>query len=59
MLATSNPFILTGLTSSTEYEVYVRSLCSSIDTSDYVVNSVVFATSLCSLSEQCEYRFVF
>ena len=56
--ASSNPFTLTGLTSGTEYDVYVRANCDTGDISDVSLNHATFATTLCSAADQCEYRFV-
>ena len=41
--ATSNPFTVTGLTSGTEYQFYVRAVCSAIESSDWS-NSTTTAT---------------
>ncbi|WP_353088230.1 fibronectin type III domain-containing protein [Flavobacterium sp.] len=38
-LVTTNPFILTGLTASTCYKIFVRAVCSSTDASAWTVSS--------------------
>lgn len=45
MVVTSNPYPLTGLTSSTNYDVYVRSICNSNDTSDWALRPFQFSTT--------------
>ncbi len=44
--AGSNPFLLTGLTPATEYDIYVHSLCSLYDTSVFV-DADITITTLC------------
>ena len=53
----TNPFTLTGLTTGTEYDVYVRSNCGGGDISEVSMNHATFLTSLCSTADQCEYVF--
>ena len=55
--ASTNPFTLTGLTSGTQYDVYVRANCGAGDISDVSLNHATFATSLCNAADQCEYVF--
>ena len=55
--ATTNPFTLTGLTAATNYQVYVRANCGSGDISDWS-SPIQFNTTICDLSEQCEYTFI-
>ena len=55
--ASTNPFTLTGLTTGTQYDVYVRANCGGGDISDVSLNHATFATSLCSTADQCEYIF--
>lgn len=55
--ASTNPFTLTGLTSGTQYDVYVRANCGAGDISDVSMNHATFATTLCSAADQCEYVF--
>ena len=43
--ATSNPFTVTGLTSSTSYQFYVRAVCSPIESSDW--SNPTSAATLC------------
>ena len=45
--ATSNPFTVTGLTSGTEYEFYVRAVCSTTDMSDWT--SKLAVSTLCNV----------
>lgn len=55
--ATTNPFTLTGLTAATNYQVYVRANCGSGDISNWS-SPIQFNTTICDLSEQCEYTFI-
>lgn len=55
--ATTNPFTLTGLTAATNYQVYVRANCGSGDISNWSA-PIQFNTTICDLSEQCEYTFI-
>ena len=41
----TNPYVLTGLDHSTRYDFYVRSICSSGDTSEYSLEPYAFRTS--------------
>ena len=43
-IVTTNPYTITGLSSSTDYDVYVRSICNAGDTSDWVLAPYHFAT---------------
>ncbi|HEX9980440.1 MAG TPA: fibronectin type III domain-containing protein, partial [Flavobacterium sp.] len=54
---TTNPYILTGLTAATNYKVYVRSVCSSTDSSFWSTGAQ-FNTQICAPSNLCEYTFV-
>jgi len=56
--ASTNPFTLTGLTSGTEYDVYVRANCGGGDISEVSMNHATFATALCDATDQCQYTFV-
>ena len=53
----TNPFTLTGLTSGTEYDVYVRANCGGGDISAVSMSHATFATSLCNATDQCQYTF--
>ena len=45
--AASHPVTLTGLTSMTSYDVYVRSICSGADTGRWSLLPVAFTTAMC------------
>ncbi|MBO7492281.1 MAG: fibronectin type III domain-containing protein [Bacteroidales bacterium] len=53
--ASANPYLLTGLTASTIYDVRVYADCGGGDVSDYRQTS--FQTSICPITEQCNYTF--
>ncbi|MDN3493097.1 choice-of-anchor J domain-containing protein [Winogradskyella bathintestinalis] len=52
--ATSNPFTVTGLTASTMYDIYVRSVCDGSE-SEWTEAEVV--TTKCSFENLCQYTF--
>ncbi|QNR23566.1 fibronectin type III domain-containing protein [Croceimicrobium hydrocarbonivorans] len=52
IIATSNPYTITGLSSATAYDVYVREICGPGDTSLRVGPSLM-NTTLCLASDQC------
>lgn len=52
VVATSNPYTITGLTSATAYDVYVREICGPGDTS-LAIGPIVMNTTLCLASDQC------
>ncbi|MBU2938125.1 choice-of-anchor J domain-containing protein [Lacinutrix sp. C3R15] len=53
--ATTNPFTLTGLTASSEYDVYVRAIC---DGSESEWSGPIELLTLCSFENLCQYTFV-
>src|SRR5690606_26304563 len=53
---TDNPYIYTGLTAATQYEVYVRAVCAPDDLSDWR-GPVAFDTTICDAVDQCLYTF--
>ncbi|WP_055444037.1 choice-of-anchor J domain-containing protein [Lacinutrix himadriensis] len=53
--ATSNPFTLTGLTASTEYDIYVRAIC---DSSESTWSGPKELLTRCSFENLCQYTFV-
>ncbi|RYY88778.1 MAG: T9SS type B sorting domain-containing protein [Chitinophagaceae bacterium] len=55
-VAATNPFTLTGLTSGTSYDVYVRGVCSGTDISTWA-GPLNFNTSICPAAQQCLYSF--
>ncbi|NHN28164.1 T9SS type B sorting domain-containing protein, partial [Flavobacterium jejuense] len=54
---TTNPYTLTSLTAGTIYEVYVRAVCSSTDSSAWEGPST-FNTTICDPINQCNYSFI-
>jgi gliding motility-associated-like protein len=55
-VTSDNPFALLGLTSATIYDVYVRAICSTPTPSNWsAVTS--FNTTICDISDQCNYTF--
>uniref|UniRef100_UPI001358EF33 fibronectin type III domain-containing protein n=1 Tax=Flavobacterium sp. MK4S-17 TaxID=2543737 RepID=UPI001358EF33 len=55
--ATTNPVEAGGLTAGTEYDFYVRQICSGTETSPWS-EAFDFTTALCPLADQCVYTFV-
>jgi gliding motility-associated-like protein len=55
-LVTTNPYTVTGLTSGTNYEFYVRAVCSTTDKSTWA-GPKTFATTICAPANQCNYTF--
>lgn len=47
VIANTNPFVLTGLTSNTDYTINVRAICSDVDTS-------MWANTTCSFTTLCD-----
>ena len=56
VVATTNPFTLTGLTSGTAYTVQVQSACGDGESSNWT-GAVSFATTICAAADQCTYTF--
>ena len=56
VVVTTNPYTITGLTSATNYDVYVREICSAGDTS-VVAGPVTMSTDICMASAKCTYYF--
>ena len=54
--ATTMPYTLTGLTEATTYDVYVRSICSATDMSEYSTPTY-FKTDICAPEDKCIYVF--
>ncbi|RZJ33563.1 MAG: hypothetical protein EOO51_13380, partial [Flavobacterium sp.] len=54
--APNHPFVLTGLTSGTNYNFYVMAVCSPGDLSG-LSSAFNFNTSICPASNQCLYTF--
>ncbi len=52
VVATSNPYTITGLSSATAYDVYVSEICGPADTS-IAIGPIVMNTTLCLASDQC------
>ncbi|PTM04934.1 MAG: hypothetical protein DA405_05635 [Bacteroidetes bacterium] len=55
VVATSNPYTITGLTAATAYDVYVAEICGAGDTS-ISVGPVLMNTTLCNPSSLCWYQ---
>ena len=56
VVATSNPFTLTGLTAATSYSVQVQANCGTGENSNWT-GALTFNTALCPASDQCAYTF--
>lgn len=56
IVAATNPFNYTGLTSGTSYDFYVRPVCSPTNIGAWS-NVKNFNTSVCPLANQCNYTF--
>jgi len=55
-IVTANPTTITGLTSATNYDVYVREICGPGDTSLWS-GPLNAATSICAVTSQCWFQF--
>lgn len=55
-VVTSNPTTITGLTSATNYDVYVREICGANDTSAWS-GPLNASTGICAVSSQCWFVF--
>ena len=56
VIVTTNPYTITGLTSATNYDVYVSEICSAGDTSTQT-GPVVMSTDICMASAKCQFNF--
>lgn len=56
ILTSLNPYPATGLTSATNYEFYVRAVCSTTDKSTWS-GPTAFKTAICNAVDQCNYTF--
>ena len=56
VIATTNPFDVTGLTAGNTYKFYVRGICGIGDTSAYS-SSTTYMVPFCNTSDQCDYIF--
>jgi hypothetical protein len=56
VIATTNPYTITGLTAATPYDVYVSEICGPGDTSR-VVGPEAMSTTVCAASSQCWFYF--
>jgi PKD repeat protein len=54
--ATASPYQITGLTSASLYDVYIREICAPGDTSAWSTAAQV-STTLCAASSQCMFYF--
>jgi hypothetical protein len=54
--ATASPYQITGLTSASLYDVYIREICAPGDTSAWS-NAAQVSTTLCTASSQCMFYF--
>jgi hypothetical protein len=55
-VTTDNPFLITGLTAATIYDVYIRTLCTTSPSNWTPVSS--FNTTICAVADQCLFSFV-
>ena len=55
-VTSDNPFLIEGLTSGTIYNVYIRAICATPTPSNWTPVKV-FNTTICQISEQCNYTF--
>ncbi|WP_339622500.1 choice-of-anchor J domain-containing protein [uncultured Winogradskyella sp.] len=53
---TTNPFTVTGLIASTQYQVYIRAICDDMSQSEW--SSPVELLTKCSFENLCEYTFI-
>lgn len=56
VVVTTNPYTITGLTSATNYDVYVREICTAGDTSN-AAGPTTMSTDICMASTKCTYYF--
>ncbi|NDJ00094.1 hypothetical protein GWA97_13470, partial [Flavobacterium sp. LaA7.5] len=54
---TTNPTTATGLTIATNYQYYVRLICSDTESSVWA-GPFDFATAVCEAEDQCDYTFI-
>ena len=54
---TSTSYTITGLTAATIYKVRVQAECDPINSNPSTYDSTTFATSICSVADQCTYTF--
>lgn len=59
VVANTNPFVLTGLTSGTCYDYYVRGNCGDADGVSTWSVAKNFCTLICEESQKCNYVFTF
>ena len=52
----TNPYTFTGLTAATNYQFYVRAICSATDAST-ISGPIAFTTTICAPTNQCNYTF--
>lgn len=58
-VTTASPFVLTGLAPATIYYYYIRTVCSSSDSSTWAPGApAFFNTVTCAVADQCTYKFV-